>query len=72
MSSVATVDLRLVSPTRGIENNNSGLRLLQAHLENHDVLLNLPVKLGKLTPGRYLLALRREGPEWVYYPLILK
>jgi hypothetical protein len=28
--------------------------------------------LGKLMPGRYSLALRREGSEWVYYPLILK
>ncbi len=109
-SIVATVDLRLVSPTRGIENNNSGaavttgrkagrLRIIlpigaegkyecqilrpgqsvrtlsssgEAYLENHDVVLTLHVKLGKLTPGRYLLALRRESSEWVYYKLILE
>ena len=109
-SVIATVDLRLVSPTRGIENNNSAaavtagrkaerLRIIlpiggegkyecqilrqgqsvptlfssgEAHLENHDVVLNLPVKLGKLTPGRYLLALRRESSEWVYYKLFLE
>lgn len=109
-SVIATVDLRLVSPTRGIENNNSvaavtagrkagRLRIIlpiggegkyecqilrqgqsvptlfssgEAHLENHDVVLNLPVKLGKLTPGRYLLALRRESSEWVYYKLFLE
>jgi hypothetical protein len=109
-SVVATVDLRLVSPTRGIENNNSAaavtagrnaglLRIIlpiggegkyecqilrqgqsvptlfssgEAHLENHDVVLNLPVKLGKLTRGRYLLALRRESSEWVYYKLFLE
>jgi hypothetical protein len=109
-SVVATVDLRLVSPTRGIENNNSGaavtagrkagrLRIIlpiggegkyecqilrqgqsvptlfssgEAHLENHDVVLDLPVKLGKLTPGRYLLALRRDSSEWVYYKLFLE
>lgn len=108
-SVVATVDLRLVSPTRGIENNTSAsavtagrkagrLRIIlpiggeskyecqilrpgdtrpllrsagEALLENHNVVLNLHVKLGKLTPGRYLLALRREDSEWVYYPLIL-
>jgi hypothetical protein len=107
---VATVDLRLVSPTRGIENNNSAaavtvgrkaerLRMIlpiggegkyecqilrqgqsvptlfssgEAHVENHDVVLNLTVKLGKLTPGRYSLALRRESSEWVYYKLLLE
>jgi hypothetical protein len=44
----------------------------EALLENHDVVLNLPVELGNLTPGRYSLALRREGSEWVYYPLVLE
>jgi hypothetical protein len=109
-SAVATVDLRVVSPTRGIDNNNGAdsvsaqhhagrLRIVlpiggegkyecqiirpgqtvallrasgEASLQNHDVVLNLPVDLGRLTPGRYSLALRREGSEWVYYPLILK
>jgi hypothetical protein len=109
-NAVATVDLRLASPTRGIENNNGAnavtaprkagrLRIIlpiggegkyecqilhtgqsvpllrssgEALLENHDVVLNLPVKLAILTPGRYSLALRREGSEWVYYPLILE
>jgi hypothetical protein len=107
---VATVDLRLASPTRGIENDNGAdavsaprkagwlriilpigsegkyecqllrtgqsVRLLrtsgEAVLENHDVVLNLPLELGSLTPGRYSLALRREGSEWIYYPLILE
>jgi hypothetical protein len=107
---VATVDLRLVSPTRGSENNGGAaaftaprktvrLRIIlpigsegkyecqilhapqsvsllrasgEAHLENHDVVLDLPVKLGKLAPGRYLLALRRESSEWVYYKLFLE
>jgi hypothetical protein len=109
-SVIATVDLRLVSRTRGVENNNSAaavpagrnagrLRIIlpigsegkyecqilgapqsvsllrasgEAHLENHDVVLDLPVKLGKLAPGRYLLALRRESSEWVYYKLFLE
>jgi hypothetical protein len=109
-SVIATVDLRLVSPTRGVENNNSAaavpagrnagrLRIIlpigsegkyecqilhapqsvsllrasgEAHLENHDVVLDLPVKLGKLAPGRYLLALRRASSEWVYYKLFLE
>ena len=109
-STVATIDLRLVSPTRGIDNKNPAdavaaqhqagrLRIIlpigsegkyecqilrapqsapllrapgEASLENHEVVLNLSVELGKLMPGRYSLALRREGSEWVYYPLILK
>jgi hypothetical protein len=109
-NAVATVDLRLASPTRGIESNNGAapvmarrkagrLRVIlpigsegkydcqilrpgrsvpllrssgEALLENHDVVLNLPVELDNLTPGRYSLALRREGSEWVYYPLVLE
>jgi hypothetical protein len=109
-SAVATVDLRLSSPTRGIENNNGAdavtvrrkagrLRIIlpigsegkyeceifhtgqsvpllrtsgEALLENHDVVLNMPVQLGSLTRGRYSLALRRDGSEWVYYPLVLE
>jgi hypothetical protein len=109
-SAVATVDLRVVSRTRGIDSNNGGdavsaqhraarLRIIlpigsegkyecqilhteqsapllrasgEASLENHDVVLNLPIEVERLTPGRYSLALRREGSEWVYYPLILK
>jgi hypothetical protein len=107
---VATVDLRLISPTRGMESNTGAapvtarrkagrLRIIlpiggegkyecqflrpgqsvpmlftsgEAQLENHDVVLNLPVELGKLTAGRYSLALRREGSEWVYYKFILE
>jgi len=109
-STVATVDLRLASPTRGVENNDGAaavtaprqagrLRIIlpiggegkyecqilrpedtgpplrssgEAILENHDVVLNLPVELGSLRTGRYSLALRREGSEWVYYPLTLE
>jgi hypothetical protein len=109
-SAVATVDLRLASPTRGIENNDGAaaviaprkagwLRIIlpiggegkyesqilrrgqnvpmlftsgEAHLENHDVVLDLPINLSSLTPGRYSLALRREGSEWVYYKFILE
>jgi hypothetical protein len=109
-STVATIDLRLVSPTRGIDNTNPAdavaaqhqarrLRIIlpigsegkyewqilrapqsapllrasaEASLENHEVVLDLSVELGKLMPGRYSLVLRREGSEWVYYPLILK
>jgi hypothetical protein len=109
-NAVATIDLRLASPTRGIENNTGAaavtarrkagrLRIIlpigsegkyecqilrtgqsvpllrssgEALLENHDVVLNLPVALGGLLPGRYSLALRREGSEWVYYALILE
>jgi hypothetical protein len=109
-TAVASVDLRLASPTRGVENNNGAvavtaprkagrLRLIlpigsegkyqcqilrteqsgplqstsgEAHLENHDVVLRLPIDLSSLTPGHYSLALRREGSEWVYYKLILE
>jgi hypothetical protein len=109
-NAVATVDLRLVSPTRGIDSNNGAdavsaqhrvarLRIIlpiggegkyecqivrpgqsvalmrssgEASLENHEVVLNLPIDLGSVTAGRYSLALRREGSEWVYYPLILE
>jgi hypothetical protein len=109
-NAVATVDLSLSSPTRGVESNTGAnaasaprqagrLRIIlpigsegkyecqilrtgqsvpllrssgEALLENHDVVLNVPVEMGSLTPGHYSLALRREGSEWVYYPLILE
>jgi hypothetical protein len=109
-SAVATVDLRVVSRTRGIDSNNGGdavsaqhraarLRIIlpigsegkydcqilgpghtrplllasgEALLENHDVVLTLPVKLNGLMPGPYSLALRRESSEWVYYKLAVK
>jgi hypothetical protein len=44
----------------------------EALLENHDVVLNLPVKVGNLKPGRYSLALRRETSEWIYYKLVVE
>jgi hypothetical protein len=110
-NAVATVDLRLASSTRGIENDNGAdaavsaprkagrLRIIlpigsegkyecqllrtgqsvpllrtsgDAVLENHDVVLNVAVEMGSLTPGHYSLALRREGSEWTYYPLNLE
>jgi hypothetical protein len=109
-SVVTTVDLRLISPARGVDNNNGGdavtarrkagrLRIIlpiggegkyecqilrtaqsvpllhasgDALLEIHDVVLNLQIELHNLKPGRYSLALRREGSEWVYYTLILE
>jgi hypothetical protein len=108
-SVVATVDLRVASPTRGIDNddnaaatarrNASRLRIIlpigsegkyecqilgkgqnepllrasgEALLENQDVVLNVPLKPGRLTAGRYSLVLRREGSEWVYYKLIME
>jgi hypothetical protein len=108
-SVVAMIDLRLASPTRGIDNehsaaatarrNASRLRIIlpigsegkyecqilgkgqnepllrasgEALLENQDVVLNVSLKPRRLTLGRYSLALRREGSEWVYYKLIVE
>jgi hypothetical protein len=41
-------------------------------LENREVVLDVPVNLGGLTPGSYLLALRRNDVDWEYYPLIIE
>jgi hypothetical protein len=108
-SVVATVALRLASPTRGGENDGTAsatvprkanrLRIIlpigsegkydcqilrweqsapllrtsgEALLENHDVVLNLSVKLRNLPPGRYSLALRRASSEWMYYKLVVE
>jgi hypothetical protein len=108
-SLVATLDLRLSSPTRGGENDGTAsatvprkanrLRIIlpigsegkydcqilrweqsapllrtsgEALLENHDVVLNLSVKLRNLPPGRYSLALRRASSEWMYYKLVVE
>jgi hypothetical protein len=104
---VATVDLRVISPTRGTENpkgagpvkvrgdaaqlriilppgsegrydgeiirREGDVPLLQSSgttkWEDHDVVLDLPVSLRGLSPGRYSIVLRREGSEWEYYAL---
>lgn len=41
-------------------------------LDSGRVVLNLPIDLDSLPPGRYLLALRRNGSEWAFYPVELK
>lgn len=106
---VATIDLRLISPTRGAENSvrstpkidrrSGALRLILpigsegkyqcevrfdsggtaiargsgvTVLEGGNVVLDFPANLRSLPPGHYSLALRRDGSEWVYYPMDLK
>jgi hypothetical protein len=44
----------------------------ETSLENHDVVLKLPIKFSELSARRYLLALRRNDSEWVYYPLTVR
>lgn len=44
----------------------------QSVIETPNVVLELPMNLAHLPSGRYRLALRRSGSEWVYYPLALK
>lgn len=106
---IATIDLRLLSPTRGTGSGVEPLArisrrvgILQAVLpigsegkyeceillsreglpvarssgetvlESGRVVLNLPMDLESLPPGRYLLTLRRNGSEWASYPMELK
>jgi hypothetical protein len=106
LNRVATVDLRLISPTRGqapgpqtatVRKAAGGLRVVlpvgsdgnyevgilgqdrqptpllrssgSTRLEDHDVVLNLPVNLSNLKGGKYWLGLRRDGSEWEYYSL---
>jgi hypothetical protein len=106
-SEITTIDLRSLSPTRGIESGVEPLarisgraRILQAVLpigsegnyeceilkeglpvarssgetvlESGRVVLNLPMDLQNLSPGRYRLALRRNGSGWASYPVELK
>jgi hypothetical protein len=40
-------------------------------LQNHDVVLELPIP-PSFRAGQYTLALRRQGSEWVYYPIVFK
>jgi hypothetical protein len=40
-------------------------------LQNHDVVLELPIR-SSFRAGQYTLALRRQGSEWVYYPIVFK
>lgn len=43
-----------------------------ASIEDHAVVLTLETPLRNLAPGRYSLALRRSGSDWVEYLLNLK
>jgi hypothetical protein len=40
-------------------------------LQNHDVVLELPIQ-SSVRAGQYTLALRRQGSDWVYYPIVFK
>jgi hypothetical protein len=40
-------------------------------LQNHDVVLQLPLQ-SSFRAGQYTLALRRQGSDWVYYPIVFK
>jgi hypothetical protein len=44
----------------------------ETSIEDHNVVLNLSINLGKLKTGQYVLALRRNGAEWAYYHFELK
>lgn len=44
----------------------------EASVEDHAVVLNLSINLGKLNRGRYSLGLRHNRGEWAYYPVELK
>jgi hypothetical protein len=39
----------------------------EAVLKNQDVVLNVNFNSKSLRPGKYTIALRRSGSEWVYY-----
>lgn len=43
----------------------------EASVHNQDVVLDLPLNLGQIPSGKYSLALRRIGSDWIYYPLQL-
>jgi hypothetical protein len=51
---------------------DSALYTSRTSLENREVVLNVQVNLGGLTPGSYLLALRRNEVDWEYYPLTIE
>jgi len=108
---VATIDLRLVTPTRGdekpgtlqpakVRRHTAQLRVMlplgsdgtyevgilpggsnqpllarasgSTQIEDHTVVLHLPVDLSTVTPGNYSLALKKSGGEWEYYSLTVE
>jgi len=56
--------------------NSAGAVLLRtsgtAVSSNKGVILDLPVSLGSLSPGRYQISLRHSGEDWVNYVFDLK
>jgi hypothetical protein len=41
-------------------------------LQNHEVVLKFSMRPPSFQTGRYLLALRKQGQGWIYYPLAFK
>lgn len=60
-------EIRLAGEGRAVARSSG-----ETVLESGRVILNLPMDLESLPPGRYLLALRHNGSEWASYPVELK
>jgi len=43
-----------------------------AKIENYITVLKVKVELHNVSPGRYLLGIRRQELDWTYYPVLLK
>ncbi len=43
-----------------------------ARLQDHRTVLKVRVELTRLPSGLYLLAIRRRGFDWAYYPVLLR
>jgi hypothetical protein len=43
-----------------------------AKIQNYVTVLQVKIDLRNVSPGRYLLGIRRPELDWTYYPTLLK
>jgi hypothetical protein len=44
----------------------------ETFLQNHQVILELPMRPHSFQAGQYTMALRKQGHDWVFYPVVIK
>lgn len=48
--------------------HNSG----ETFLQDHQVILELPMRSHAIQAGQYTMGLRKQGHDWVFYPIVIK
>ena len=61
-------DVQIVDSTLGSKVSASG----EAHIRNYVTTLEARIDVSSVPQGEYQLALRREGDDWHFYPIVVR